>query len=178
MLVLLLYNAGGYMLMFQYLIRQADDFANEQISKGLYKPDELVEIKIPVKLPNTNDQGDFQAIAGQVKLNNNDYNYVAMKMTHDTMFLMCIPNYEKTRLVDENIITAKNVSDTLLAKKNHAPIAKKAGVDKDYNYAAANFVLLNKILLLKNKTTDLTEILITANLSTPERPPETQSIPA
>jgi hypothetical protein len=67
MLVVLVFNIGGYMVLFQYFIKHSDDYANEQISKGLYKPDELVEIKIPVKLPTIQTQDDFQGISGMVK---------------------------------------------------------------------------------------------------------------
>ena len=124
MLIVLMFNIGGYMLLFQYFISQSDRFANEQISKGLYKPDELVEIKIPVNLPHIQNQTDFQGISGQVKLSDNDYNYVALKITRDTMYLMCIPNYEKTRLIGENVITAKNISDSPLAKRTTCRLLK------------------------------------------------------
>jgi hypothetical protein len=176
MLIVLIFNIGGYMLLFQYFIKHSDDYANEQISKGLYKPDELVEIKVPVNLPNINEQQDFEAIAGQVKLSDNDYNYVAIKMTRDTMFLMCIPNYEKTRLIGENIITAKNVSDSPLAKKNHLPIAKKSGVDNTYNYPVPLFNLVLNTTTLQHPYTDLKQLIPTTHLSTPGQPPELQGI--
>jgi hypothetical protein len=176
MLAVLMFNMGGYMLLFQYFIKHSDDFANEQISKGLYKPDELVEIKIPVHVPTAQAQEDFQAISGQVKLAENDYNYVAMKMTRDTMYLMCIPNYEKTRLIGQNIITAKNVSDSPLAKKNHLPVEKKSGIDSNYNYPAALFNLAVDTSGLMPVFTDLIQNIPSAYLSTPAQPPELQGL--
>lgn len=171
-----MFNMGGYMLLFQYFIKHSDDFANEQISKGLYKPDELVEIKIPVHVPTAQAQEDFQAISGQVKLAENDYNYVAMKMTRDTMYLMCIPNYEKTRLIGGNIITAKNVSDSPLAKKNHLPVEKKSGIDTNYNYPVTLLNTTIDALALRPVFTDLIQNIPSAYLSTPVQPPELQGL--
>jgi hypothetical protein len=176
MLVVLVFNTGGYVLLFEYLIKRSDDFANEQIAKGLYKPDELVEIKIPVNLPDIEEQSDFQGISGQVKLSDNDYNYVAIKMTRDTMFLMCIPNYEKTRLVSENIITAKNISDSPLGKKNHLPVVKKSGIDDNYYFPLTLFKLAVNTTPLHKPGTDLKQIIPTAYLTTPAQPPELQGI--
>ncbi|OOQ57967.1 hypothetical protein [Mucilaginibacter pedocola] len=178
MLAVLMFNIGGYMLLFSYFIKHADDFANEQIAKGLYKPDELVEIKIPVSMPNIQQQSDFQAIAGQVKLHDGDYNYVAMKMTRDTMYLMCIPNYEKTRLIDQNIITAKNISDSPLAQKSHLPVVKKAGIDNIYNIPVALYTIGVNMAAERTPTTDLTENTSTAHLNTPAQPPEGKSVTA
>ena len=171
-----MFNIGGYMLLFQYFISQSDRFANEQISKGLYKPDELVEIKIPVNLPHIQNQTDYQGISGQVKLSDNDYNYVALKMTRDTMYLMCIPNYEKTRLIGENVITAKNISDSPLAKKNHLPIAKKSGVDNAYYYPVQLSNITINQSVLPQLSTDLTQIIPSTYLSTIAQPPEVPGI--
>jgi hypothetical protein len=43
MLAVLVFNMGGYMLLFQYFIEKSDQVANEQISKGYYNADELVD---------------------------------------------------------------------------------------------------------------------------------------
>jgi len=178
MLLVLMFNIGGYMLLFQYFIKHSDDYANEQINKGLYKPDELVEIKIPVHLPNIQNQADFQGISGQVKLNDADYNYVALKITRDTMFLMCIPNYEKTRLISENIIVAKNISDIPLAKKNHIPVQKKSGTDSFYDYAFMLLVPPAYRNSVQKANYDLSLIFSSTYISTPAQPPEAQGISA
>ncbi|MCQ6960741.1 hypothetical protein [Mucilaginibacter aquariorum] len=141
MLAVLMFNMGGYMLLFQYFINESDQFANEQIGKGYYKPEELVEIKIPVRMPYVQEQRQYENISGQIQLKGNCYNYVALKMTRDTMYVKCIPNYTKTKLVNDNVITAKEISDSPLAKKNHTPPVKKTGIDNEYNYTIALFDL-------------------------------------
>jgi hypothetical protein len=99
-----------------------------------------------------------------------------MKLTRDTIYLMCIPNYEKTRLVSENIITAKNVSDSPLAKKNHLPVVKKSGMDNNYYYPVTLFSLAANTAPLHKPGTDLKQIIPVAHLTTPAQPPELQGL--
>lgn len=172
MLFALLFNMGGYMLLFQYFIKQSDDFANEQISKGLYKPSELVEIKIPVRLPYVQEQREYQNIAGHIELSGTSYNYVAMKMTRDTMYVKCVPNYEKTRLVNENIISAKDVSDSPLQKKNHTQFEKKSGMDNEYDFTILLFNPALNGLSVKTSFTYITPKLISIYFSAPGQPPD------
>ena len=99
MLFVLLYNIGGYLMLFQYFIKKSDDLANVQISRGLYKTSEVLEIKIPIALPYVRGQNKYESMSGEIELNGYSYNYVALKMTSDTMYVKCVPNHEKTRLV-------------------------------------------------------------------------------
>src|ERR1700759_5085324 len=101
MLALLLFNLGGYLLLFQYLIYQSDRSIIQKINNNHYKSSDLVEVKIPVHL-NIQDWTEFEPISGVVQLKDNNYNYAELKMTRDTIYLMCIPNANKSRLVTAN----------------------------------------------------------------------------
>lgn len=123
LLTIHLYNLGGYMVLFQYFIYQSNQFKEEQISKNLYKLSELVEIKIPVKLPGISNWARFERISGTIQLEENWYNYVKLKMTRDTLFVMCIPNYRTTKLINSNVIYAREVSEAPLnTKKQTLPL--------------------------------------------------------
>lgn len=134
LLALFSFNLGGYTLIFQYFIYKADRLMNEQISKDRYRPTDLVQIKIPVQLTLTSNWTDYEPVSGQVQLNNGCYNYVKLKITKDTLYLMCLPNYEKTRLVEANVICAREISDLPLSKKSHSTAPKLPGPDSKYNY--------------------------------------------
>ena len=138
MLALLVFNMGGYMFFFQYLIYRSDNSISEQINNNRYKSTDLVEIKIPVKL-HIQDWSEYEVISGQVKLKDTTYNYAELKMTRDTMYLKCIPNHEKGRLVNANIIYGKQVNDIPLSKKAHLPLIKKSFSDSEYIYTANKF---------------------------------------
>jgi hypothetical protein len=175
MLAVLVFNMGGYMLLFQYFMTASDQFANEQISKGYYKPDELVEIKIPIRMPYVQEQRQYENISGQIQLKGNCYNYVALKITRDTMYVKCIPNYAKTKLVNDNVITAKDVSDTPLAKKNHTPLIKKTGWDNDYNYTTLLFDLTVSAQSTRSLLVYVAPKMISTYLSAPAQPPDARA---
>lgn len=122
------------MLLFQYFIYRSDSSINERINNNCYKATDLVEIKIPVHLV-IQDWTEYEPISGQVQLKDNCYNYAELKMTRDTMYLMVIPNRDKARLVNANVIYAKQVSDIPMNKKSHLPSIKKNIGDNEYNYS-------------------------------------------
>ena len=66
MLALLLFNLGGYLLLFQYLIYQSDRSIIQKINNNHYKSSDLVEVKIPVHL-NIQDWTEFEPISGVVQ---------------------------------------------------------------------------------------------------------------
>jgi len=125
---------GGYMVLNQYLVHRSNSFVTEQISKGKYDINNLIEIKIKQHLPQIQDWKTYARVSGQIQLNGVAYNYVRLKMTRDTLFVQCIPNYTTTKLLNENIICAKQVNDIPVSKKAHESSSKKPGGDNKYNF--------------------------------------------
>ena len=76
-------------------------------------------------MPTINNWTEYEAIEGQIQLKDAYYNYVRLKMTRDTMYFVCLPNTTKTRLVNANIINAKEITDVPLSKKGHECHPKK-----------------------------------------------------
>ena len=74
----------------------------------------------------------YEKIRGQIKLKNADYVYVSLKMSQDTMSLLCVPNKGKCQLTNANIIMAKNIADVPVGKKAHNNSSKKT-LDSQYN---------------------------------------------
>jgi hypothetical protein len=175
MLAVLVFNMGGYMLLFQYFIEVSDQVANQQISKGYYNPDELVEIKIPIRMPYVQEQRQYENISGQIQLKGSFYNYVARKMTRDTMYVKCIPNYAKTKLENNNVIAGKDVSDSPLTKKNHLPFLKKTGLDNDYNYTINLFDLTVPANATRSQLVYTEQKTLNTHLSLPAQPPEARA---
>jgi hypothetical protein len=149
LLIVHLFNAGGYMVLFQYLINRSDAFVEQQISKGLYNTHDLVEIKVPVHLSEIEDWNSYEHVSGQVQLNGGScYNYVKLKMTRDTLFIMCIPNYKTTRLTNANVIYARQVSDTPLNKKGTTNTVKTFSYNA-YQPVAYAYVIKPPVTLIK-----------------------------
>jgi len=99
----------------------------------------LIELKIPVNMPTIQDWTEYEVVQGQVQLKDAYYNYVRLKMTRDTMYFICIPNTVKTRLVNANIITAKEINDVPMSKKGHDTGIKKVNTLSEYNLQAFQY---------------------------------------
>ena len=114
-----LFSMGGYSLLFQYYIHQSDVKMVKEIFDNKVDNAKLIEIKIPVNMPTIQDWDEYEVITGQIQLKDAYYNYVRLRMTRDTMYFVCVPNTNKTRLVNANIITAKEINDVPISKKGH-----------------------------------------------------------
>ncbi|WPU93247.1 hypothetical protein SNE25_28405 [Mucilaginibacter sabulilitoris] len=139
MLAVHLFNIGGYLLLNQYLVYRSNKFATEQISRGKYDVNNLIQIKIKQHLPQIHDWQTYVRVSGQIQFNGRAYNYVKLRMTRDTMFVQCIPNYETTQLLNENIICAKQTNDIPVSKKAHESSGKKTGVDNKYSFPIVDY---------------------------------------
>jgi hypothetical protein len=131
----------------------------------------LIEIKIPVHFPTITDWDDYELIAGQIQLKDAYYNYVKLKMTRDTMYIVCLPNTTKTRLVNANIITAKEISDIPLNKSSHSTAIKKVGALSEYNLQAFQYNYSAFGIFLKQSPEPVSFNITNPFIESPGKPP-------
>ena len=171
LLVLHLYSLYGLTAWYFCAVYRSDKLFNEQISMDRYSLDDLVAVKLPVNMPTIDDWKDYQYISGQVQFQNNSYNYVQIKMTRDTVYLMCVPNYKKARLINQNIIDARKIADIPNGKKEHIPFGKLSSLG-DYNCQAVNYLFVTPLALLSTNTASISADIIQYALPSPAPPPE------
>jgi len=120
-------------LVFGYYIHQSDVQMVKQIFDNKIDNTKLIELKIPVSMPTIQDWTEYEEIVGQIQLKDAYYTYVRLKMTRDTMYLICLANTTKTQLVKANIIAAKEISDVPVNKKGQEPVSKRVNTLSEYN---------------------------------------------
>ena len=98
LLVIHLFNSGGYRLVFDQMEDAAGERMISRIDRQSYDDKDLLEIRVPVNLPYQTNSTDFERVDGEVSLNGVHYNYVKRKLYNDTLILLCIPNTEKTKV--------------------------------------------------------------------------------
>jgi hypothetical protein len=99
-------------------------FFNEQTSKGFYNTGDLIEVKLPLNMPNIADWPAYENVSGRIRFENTSYNYVKMRITRTALYLMCVPDYNTTRLSNQNVIDARQDKSAPLPKKDHVPYGK------------------------------------------------------
>ncbi|NCD70845.1 hypothetical protein [Mucilaginibacter agri] len=165
-----LFNLYGYNMLNRYFAYRTDVVMNEHIAKNMYNVHSLVMVKLPVSLPNIQNWNSFERISGQINFKNASYNYVKMKLTKDTIYVMCVPNYKATRLSNENIICARQLDD-LPGAKNNNMLLKKPTMDK--------FSLPMLVFKAENRVSPVTKYFVTTKVNpkgrfkeTPYQPPD------
>lgn len=159
-----LFNSGGYAVIFEFFIHRSEQEIAKQISESKVDVTQLVQIKIPLENHKGQNWHDYKTVHGQVQLKNGFYNYLGVKMTRDTMYLACVPNEVKTKLLNVNTIIAKNVSDAPLSKKGQdAPVKKLNSPVSEYNVPLTGY----RFLSFNNDASQKTEDLISSKLTHP-----------
>jgi len=128
-------------LFFQYFIVQSDKELALRADKNQYNDDELTEIKMPLNLPYMTGSPGYERVDGAVTINGIYYNYVKRKVYNDTLYLMCLPNKDKTKLYSARNDYANKVHDTPVNGKNTNAAGKKLLPASDYSQTVAHFTL-------------------------------------
>ncbi len=166
-----LFNTGGYNLIFQYFIHRSEVQMVKNIYENKVDATQLIQIKIPMQSPGLKDWADYEHIQGQVQLKDAFYNYVGVKMTHDTMYLVCVANDAKTKLVNANIIVAKHVSDVPVSKRGQETPVKKSATGFECSIPLAQYKFLAFANLIEVKKNPISALLPNPYIESPGKPP-------
>ncbi len=171
-LIVFLFNLGGYLLMFQYFIYRSDNLVNQRINHNRYKKTELVQMKIPMHTPAVINWPDYEQISGEVQINGFSYNYVGLKVTQDTMYMLCLPNYEKTRLIEADNTFGKQVNDNTQNKKSGNTLPKLTIPVSKYSYQQTEFCFSSPVCIIPAAGFHYLASLDQPSLSVSGQPPE------
>ena len=106
----MVFNLAGYRWLFSAIEKNATTNLEQKISAGKYSDEQLVEIRIPLNMPYYSDK-DYEEVYGETDFNGEHYQYVKRKVSANTLYLLCLPNKEKTSIVKEKNEFAKAVND-------------------------------------------------------------------
>ena len=110
LLSLLVFNLAGYRWLFSAIEKNATANLEQKISAGKYSEEQLVEIRIPLNMPYYSDK-DYEEVYGEMDWNGEHYQYVKRKVSANTLYLLCLPNKEKTSIVKVKNEFTKAVND-------------------------------------------------------------------
>jgi hypothetical protein len=99
LLMVFLFNVGGYYIVFWGLRFQSDQQLTYRLDANLYDAGETVQLKIPVALPYPSQSAEFQRVDGRFEHGGEFYRLVKQKLENDTLYLICIRDQETRELV-------------------------------------------------------------------------------
>lgn len=99
LLLVFLFNVGGYYLVFWGLRYQTDQKLTHRLNTDQYDPSETLAIKIPVSLPYPIQTQDFERVDGRFEHNGEHFKLVKHKLQNDTLYIVCIRDKETRQLV-------------------------------------------------------------------------------
>lgn len=174
MLALFLFNLGGYQLFFDYFIHNTDVSIIEKIDNMKYKTSDLVEVKIPfgISPPDWAARNKYVELSGEINYKGVQYNYAEMKIVNDTLYLKCIPNTKKDKLVKAEANYGKQQNDIPGNKKGNEPTVKKASSLSDYNLTLTTYKCYRYGTLTKRLIIPLKIALCFPLIEIPTQPPE------
>ena len=107
-----------------------------QLDNNEYADADLIELKVAMHLPYNADWKEYERYTGQIEIEGVHYNYVKRKISSDTMYLLCIPNHDKTLLYDTKYDIAEEINDRSPgSKKNSEPASKKISQVNEYDFS-------------------------------------------
>ena len=106
----MVFNLAGYRWLFSAIEKNATVNLEQKISAGKYNDEQLVEIRIPLNMPYYSDK-DYEEVYGETDFNGEHYQYVKRKVSDNTLYLLCLPNKEKTSIVKVKNEFTKAVND-------------------------------------------------------------------
>ena len=97
LLVFLNYLAGYYVI-FWVLRNQADTRMTERLDADDYSDNETITFKFPFTLPYYNDSKDYERMEGEFQFHGEYYKLVKQKLERDTLYIVCIKDYNQKRI--------------------------------------------------------------------------------
>jgi hypothetical protein len=145
-LCILLFNIVGYRWMFTCLENAATAKLEQTIDAGNFSDDQLVEIKVPLNMPYYSDK-DYEPAYGETEWNGQHYRYVKRKVSGNTLYLLCIQNPDKNKILSEKNNFTKATGE---AQQNNSPARQHPSAIK---------LMLSEFISQENKKTETIQLL-------------------
>ena len=165
-----LFNIVGYKAFFQYFITSSDQQVLLRLDSEGYSDAELSEIKVPLGLPYLTYRKSFERVNGEIVINGVHYNYVKRKISNDTLYLQCLPNFTKTKLSEAETKFASETGNNSTDSKGNA--IKKFSLSYEYSQQLPNYELEFPLMKEKNQYYIHSSSLTYITLQIQAEPPE------
>lgn len=166
-----LFNLAGYTLLFDYFIHQSNKQLIQQLDNNEYNDNELIAIKVALHTPYLSNWSDYERVDGEVEVNGVYYSYVKRKVHNDTLYLLCLPNRNKTQLNAARIEYASKAQDAPANAKDPGTL-KKNPAGNEYQQPTTQFYVALPAMLTAQNHEYPAPTVIQSFISGPFHPPQ------
>jgi hypothetical protein len=173
LLILFLFNVGGYYLVFWGLKQHADHVLTARLDADLYSKEEAVELKIPLALPYPIQQQGFERVDGKFEHKGEFYKLVKQRVLNDTLYVICIKDRTEKSL-DKTMKDYVKLSNDLPGAANKA-LNLLGKLIKEYHSGSIIKLSEHTPSLLAVSFADFSTVLITREDKIASPPPKALS---
>ncbi|WP_205509991.1 hypothetical protein [Longitalea arenae] len=171
MLAVHLFNLGGYTLLFEYFTQRSDEQLTKRLDNDQYDNSELIEVKVALHMPYIQSRTGYERVDGEAEVDGFYYSYVKRKISNDTLYLLCLPNKQKTELNAARIEYVGKAHDAPVnAKDTHAFKKNPAGIE--YNQPEIHYAVPVLSMATKEPGEHPTPPVTLTCISGPFHPPQ------
>jgi hypothetical protein len=107
-----LFNIGGYYIVFFGLRFHSDIQIQQRLESNQLSSEETLLLKIPMPLPYSTGEKDFEYIKGNFEHKGEFYKLLKQKHENDTLYIVCLKDHKEKSLV-RKMIDYGNLSNDL-----------------------------------------------------------------
>lgn len=172
LLAIYLFNIGGYALVFGYFIHQSEQQFAQQIDSHQYNDQELVQLSVAIHMPYIPSNSGFEPVEGSIEIKGVHYDYVKRKVTEDTLYIMCLPNHQKTQLEKNKSAYSSEVNDFATNKKQKERGSFKNNSNTEYNNIIPQYSFAAPVAIIFTSGNGIVYRLHNTSIDAPENPPQ------
>ena len=140
LLMIFLFNVGGYHLLFWSLRLQAKKDLLHRLDAEQYASEEFVVLSLPITLPYLLHQPDFTPAHGEVEFKGQFYSMVKQMVKGDTLYMICIKDRNRSQLETTFAEYTNLASDIPLGFADGIDVLSK--LYKDYTFVEMDALYL------------------------------------
>ena len=122
LLLIFLFNLGGYYVMFSALSVQANRELSARLDVGQYDEQKTITIDIPFSLPYPIQDSDFERFRQSFSIGDENYQVVKQKYENDVLTIVCIRDHKSDDLND----VLRTIDEQQSGEKGPVSISVKA----------------------------------------------------
>lgn len=168
--MIFLFNVGGYYIAFWALRVSAEKELANKLDQDFNSTNETFLFKLPLVLPYGINQEGYQRTRGSFEHEGQFYQLVKQKIENDTLYIVCIKDQEKKKLVDAFSDYTKLTND--LPTSSHDGWSLLSKLSKDFESSILIEIVLTEGWFLDHQFAESSTKLLESQTNILSPPPE------